>query len=396
LTNDANQESTEPLFTIKLRSGGTFSPHSLTEVTEWLARQDAAFQWLMEARKKDRQIDYIINVQFSHRGELQNAVANATNAIRQEQGPEAYALALSHPLRQRYERELAFTTDDPAGQFIIRIAKESSVTAAHLLWALLDRAPQGTEHPALQQRGIVLAALYTLGYENVPKSHSAAWAEVRQTISKEHEDLRKSSAEISSQYVAAQARIEEMLATQAKRFDDIEIERGEKYSELVSGHEGEMENIRKAFKTGLALHSAVTYLKERAQFHSTQKWSYAKTASAVAIVTAVLVGVIAFWIIGEKSVSPVQIAAAAFAATLTFWLLRILVRSLLSNMHLEQDLAARAVLVQTYLALIAEGGAIPGEDREKVIALVFRPTSDGLVRDDAAPPGWLSFMTGNR
>lgn len=38
-------------------------------------------------------------------------------------------------------------------------------------------------------------------------------------------------------------------------------------------------------------------------------------------------------------------------------------------------------------------GGIKDEDRKHIISLVFRPTSDGLVRDDAAPPGWLNWLT---
>jgi hypothetical protein len=42
--------------------------------------------------------------------------------------------------------------------------------------------------------------------------------------------------------------------------------------------------------------------------------------------------------------------------------------------------------MQTYLALLREGGGLKDDDRELILKILFRPFSDGMVRDDAAPP----------
>jgi hypothetical protein len=52
-----------------------------------------------------------------------------------------------------------------------------------------------------------------------------------------------------------------------------------------------------------------------------------------------------------------KIAVAVLTATLVFWLLRILVRVLLSNLHLETDMRARSTFVHTHLVLLAKGVA---------------------------------------
>lgn len=59
------------------------------------------------------------------------------------------------------------------------------------------------------------------------------------------------------------------------------------------------------------------------------------------------------------------------------------------------DMRARSTFVHTCLALLAEGGGIKDEDGAFVIGLVSRPISDGLVRDDATPPGLWDLITKN-
>lgn len=81
-------------------------------------------------------------------------------------------------------------------------------------------------------------------------------------------------------------------------------------------------------------------------------------------------------------------------ATLAFWVLRLLVHIFLSNLHLENDAAERVTMVKTYLALIRDGKlAGDGENLKAMLAALFRPTGDGLVRDEGIPPTTLDWFT---
>lgn len=70
--------------------------------------------------------------------------------------------------------------------------------------------------------------------------------------------------------------------------------------------------------------------------------------------------------------------------TIVFWIARILTRLFLSEHHLAIDAKERSVMAETYLALTAEGEA-DEKDRAIVLASLFRPTADGIVKDDGAP-----------
>jgi hypothetical protein len=73
-------------------------------------------------------------------------------------------------------------------------------------------------------------------------------------------------------------------------------------------------------------------------------------------------------------------------SSLTIWVVRILVRLLLSAIHA----AEREVMAMTYMALVRGDNETPTKyldekDRALVLAPLFRPSATGIVNDDAAP-----------
>ena len=70
--------------------------------------------------------------------------------------------------------------------------------------------------------------------------------------------------------------------------------------------------------------------------------------------------------------------------TLYLWSMRVLMRMYMTEHHLKIDAYSRANMAQTYLALVKDKAA--GEaDRHIVLASLFRPVVDGIVKDDAMP-----------
>lgn len=88
-----------------------------------------------------------------------------------------------------------------------------------------------------------------------------------------------------------------------------------------------------------------------------------------------------------------EIATFVMIAVLCFWILRLLVRIFLSNMHLENDAAERVTMAKTYLALIRSDGLSKEGNIDAVLAALFRPTGDGIVKDEGLPPSMMEFLT---
>ncbi len=77
----------------------------------------------------------------------------------------------------------------------------------------------------------------------------------------------------------------------------------------------------------------------------------------------------------------------------TIWGVRLVVRMFLSHIHLATDAAERVVMVKTYLSLI-EGDRVKSvEDRQLILQALFRPASDGIVKDEGIPPSFLELLT---
>ena len=78
------------------------------------------------------------------------------------------------------------------------------------------------------------------------------------------------------------------------------------------------------------------------------------------------------------------------ALVLGIWCIRLCVRNYLAALHQGADAAERAVMVQTYLALLRDEEIAKNPELTKpmlpaMLQAIFRHASDGYVRDDAIP-----------
>lgn len=65
----------------------------------------------------------------------------------------------------------------------------------------------------------------------------------------------------------------------------------------------------------------------------------------------------------------------------------------LSQPHPPPEVAERGVMAQTYLSLL-DGKHVPeGEDRKLILQALFRPTSDGIVKDEGVPFSLAEALT---
>jgi hypothetical protein len=285
-------------------------------------------------------------------------------------------------------------SDSPAAQFAKSLAASDPIAAAHGLWQLMGHGPRGSNHPSSEFKGRVLATLFTCGLGTDIHPLGDAWAELRLQIGREHEALRSSAGALQSTFEVTAEQVRVLQERQKSLFDELQAARQSEHATLIAKHTEQMINIEATFKRELSLRSAVEYLNTRSTEHKKLATVFGWVAAGVGAVLTGLVGWAGWKTFGATDeVSHTELAVGVLLATLAFWLLRILVRVFLSNLHLSTDMRTRATFVHTYLALINEGGAIKEEDRALVIGLVFRPTSDGLVRDDATPPGLWDLLS---
>lgn len=391
----ANTET--PLFDVEIvAEGRKLSPRSIEELEAWLERERQFWAWITEARNDDPQVKPVANEVGYRSGEIANALSACKATPAEDR--KKFIDQLRSNLEERFSSRRVPTSESPDAQFFADLSRTDKVVAAHALWAYLGKEQLPTARVQRALQGQILGTLYRYRHalDIVPtQAHEAAWAQLQSRVSGEHEALRRDAGKLSDAYRKTSEDIHELHAKQGKAFDEAQTARADEFTKLTGGHATKMENIETTFKHKLSLHSAVEYLKAKADQHSTTARNAGIAAAAVGAAFVGLAVYIGTQVFTTSPVPVPQIAIAVLAATLVFWLLRILVRVLLSNLHLETDMRARSTFVHTYLALLAEGGGVQDEDRALVIGLVFRPISDGLVRDDATPPGLWDLVTKN-
>ena len=158
----------------------------------------------------------------------------------------------------------------------------------------------------------------------------------------------------------------------------------------------ELIKTREEYELLMSVKAPADYWRSKADNHKKTEESYLKNTlcmSAIFTLMAIFLPAlfvthgfnwIARSIDGESSLSFARytfVGLYLLLVTTGLWGLRVLVKLYLSEHHLRIDATERLTMIMTYLALTHENAA-GIEDRMIVLASIFRPTADGVVKDD--------------
>ncbi len=182
-------------------------------------------------------------------------------------------------------------------------------------------------------------------------------------------------------------------------------------SEISRRSEQQIADWIAAFKEQRKLESPITLWEERAHNHesalSERKWWLVGIGS-IGLLLSFGVAIGAFFlsrlvfedamlsdaqgkIVGVEGMRPsfhfellFSSAATLLYITMYLWVIRLLVRLYSTEHHLAIDARGRSALTETYLSLTREGAASDA-DRAIMLGVIFRPVSDGMVKEDGPP-----------
>lgn len=189
---------------------------------------------------------------------------------------------------------------------------------------------------------------------------------------------------IEESYSAHQRQSSIQRRWQASRWRAFKAEK----NDLLQSEIDKLHAVKKAYTEHMNLSAPVTYWKTKATEHSEKAQEIRRVLIVFSLLstTGVAISLIYAWKhienINEYGFLP--IALFVFITTVLLWTGRIIVRLFLSETHLGIDSKERAIMAQTYLALIKEN-QVSKEDREILLNALFRPTKDGIIKDDGAP-----------
>ena len=256
----------------------------------------------------------------------------------------------------------------------------------------------------------VEAALFDLGSPKRLAWETESYKQILNNLENDRTDLKRLLDAAERQRSSQFDGFTETEKQRATAFEAAETRREGEWVAKANGFEAEMQNLKDAYDKHMSLAAPVEYWETKQKRH----FNWMVVTGLVTAVGMVAAGVLLHCelaavaqqatstttstkegVVGVLSaIATWRLGSFLLLATLAFWVLRLLVRIFLSNLHLENDAAERVTMVKTYLALIRDGKlSSDSENLKAVLAALFRPTGDGIVKDEGIPPNMLELLT---
>lgn len=401
----------DPLITFPIKNQS--DPMTLSTVEDldaWINQEQAFWNWILPISNSDGSLHPLWADMHNWFSKIRSQIKIYQSTENKDDRNKA-VIALNHCLSQVYNTPLTLPSSSPGAQFVASLKTVSPHIAAYTLFGLINKNPLQQISNSYAIKGITLATLFEHGLSSeTAEAHQSTlsnaqekWSTFHQSASHEYKTDKQVTDALKADVEAwriQQQNLNDDLSTAAKaRFNTIEGTIIDKFTTI--------ENI---YNEKLGLAAPVTYWEARAKSYLHQAIGYLIAAMIVGGLTG-----IAVWAEIQALVIPFadamgadghQLAHAwryAFviaSAAFFVWPVRILVRMLLSSLHLRIDAIERTTLAKTYLSLLNRKEALGDNDRKLILEILFRPTSTGVVSDDAAPTSFFQilsrFASGNR
>lgn len=291
----------------------------------------------------------------------------------------------------------------PQAKFVKDQANINPVVATYILKYFIERKFEA--YPTLRKKqfeGAIAALLFEFNVtKNVAKAEKTALEDLKNEWQDNFNSFKKTFDETVRSSNETLSSVKSQKDLQVATFNEMLQKSSVDYHKLVEDTKKHFKEIEDLYQKNLALHSSISYWEEKSKDH----FSLVKWFSFGVVGTFVIVGLGLFFtvkeFVGNDTLQTVQlwkITLILLVATIGVWATRVLVRLLLSNIHLGSEAKERRTMLLTYLALLQEGKLPEGDVRHLILQALFRPATTGIVRDDGVPPfmaEWLKRATGN-
>lgn len=166
-------------------------------------------------------------------------------------------------------------------------------------------------------------------------------------------------------------------------------------AETTKSLQEDWKRLTATYDSQLALRAPATYWGKKHRKHTNWVLGLAVGGAAWLIAGALLLNVLASSVFGLTQISTVpswfQVISFSLGVLVFVLVIRSVLRLMMSHVHLSLDAAERQTMIVSYLSLVRKG-SLKEETLEKVLGAIFRPTGDGIVKDDGVPLSVLSEL----
>lgn len=388
-----------------------FVPGDIEELVAWCDREATFYEGIIEGSsrtKSDGALEQISTKSNQIIG-LRSLSQRLKTAVETDNHPEAVALA--EGIARVFDSTFVEASLPPSNSYAgLRLAKELAHDQSIGLPALYAMSRpfinQGNNqfsywYPEMW-RGFGVGAVLSMASPDGVKRDSFAEA-LRNLLNNSQADIGRSRSRVAATLRDVQKSFNEFKQKQIlyegqnqKSLDDSGIQ----LQSLIGDARKEIDEFKRFVKAEIALKAPVSYWEEKATGHKrlSERSGIAVVVVMIALSLWAYIGADAIKVMvgTSKDLNYSGIVIIGAMVTMALWLLRLIVRIFLSQQHLETDANERVAMVKTYIALQEAGLAPKDADLTPILVALFRPTSDGIIKDEAMPPVFAEFLTRNR
>lgn len=386
-------------FEFDLGKAGIKKFQTVEETIRWCEKERSNWDWLKKGEFQSQNFEIsreITDAVNNFLSQILNTLNNATD-LNQLQN---YNKSINSHIRQFLLRYDFIFSGTPEFNFIEDIKQDNPRLAAYTAGAFMKLKYYQNVRESVE--GHFLCFSFSYGIKDRKKSEITSFQKLYDDWNNLLNEGKTKFQGALEEYQNLQEQHVSLLNNQKNAFTTFNENSSKDFQSLLEKSEKELKNIERTYDEKLALQASVRYWKTKAESHK----------KIVSILTWILVIVFLFvglvlcletvFVIGpSQTISAIQIwkfGMLLLTAIIGVWAIRILVRILLSNIHLRSDAVERRTMLLTYLALLRSGHGPSEDKKELILQTLFRPSATGIIKDDALPPAvaqWLNLVTSN-
>lgn len=361
------------------------------DLQHWGTQEQAKWQWLTTYP--------LLSNTSAHSSRLYKRVKQAADQWRASgKDVEQILKDLRDFLEQSYSTPFVLNSESPEGKWVLGLQKERGDAIAAGAYAALTGHDLG--NPIQQPKfveGLIEGFLFRREIDWTASTHRDTLVQLESEY-KENLALQEASiADWNNKIQHLVVNVEENLTQLSENLKNLHSEQANEFTELRDQHIQRLTTIEQTYDQKLALQKPVEYWQQKETHHKSRARIIGFVSTLVGLALTAVLGLLAYWIFAHlgKDEDPKhwQLGVLVITAFFAIWFERVLVRLFFSHLHLAGDAAERGVMILTYLSIAREGGQFGTDDKRLILQHLFRTASDGLVKDDAAPPSLFEMLT---
>ncbi|MFT3672048.1 DUF6161 domain-containing protein [Aestuariivirga sp.] len=395
-------ESRTPLIEIIYRNDGSRKVfYDLESAITWIGQEREFWSWVDGMPSTNHQYANQFLARWRDSFNKFRDLANSANNVSLTEDQRMQSLNQLKSAAQVLGDRAVLSTS-PTGKFISDLhIRRGPITSFGALGTFVGWPDGGDGGRTEQDRLLIAGMVETMLHQNGVNSKSSALA--RKAMEELFEEHSQSSLNLVEEFKLKIAEAEKAIVDFVEKggssigeIQDDGREFFEEESQTFQRLASDFEILKKTYETHMSLKAPVEYWKNRAAEHERRIESATGWLAIASICSAILLFVIFTWVsinIGTeiKLDHFFYVAVALFSTTACLWILRVLLKIVLSERHLRNYAEEKSMLLQTYLALTGVDKT-EKDDRQIVLASIFSSTADGIVKDDSGPDITISAI----